>query len=270
MNDKTDLITSVQNPRIKAVAKLRERRTRSRLDCIVIDGRRESARALEAGIRIREVFYCPPLLGHDADRCILQPAGTCGARLTEVNQTVLAKISYGDRAEGVVATATRPMTSLGELRLTACPILAVIEGIEKPGNLGAILRSADGAGVDAALVVDPVTDVYGPNVIRSSLGTVFCLPIVEVSAVDAIRWLRDRHIAVVAASPDADEFYTDIALTGPIALAFGCEAQGLTATWRQASVVQAKVPMLGRADSLNVSTTAALFFYETLRQRGLS
>lgn len=258
-----EVITSPQNPRIKAVAKLRTRRGRGRSDVILIDGHREIGRAMEAGVRIREVFSCAAADGGP----ILQRAERLGARIIRVNEAVFAKIGYGDRAEGLVATADRPRNGLGDLRLSPRPLIGVVEGIEKPGNLGAIFRSADGAGVEALLVVDGVTDLYGPNVIRSSLGTVFCVPAVEVSGAEAQAWLADREIAVIAASPGADKHYTDWDLSGPVALLFGSEAEGLTAIWDRGDLVRASVPMAGRADSLNVSTTAALFFYEARRQR---
>ncbi|MBN2563488.1 MAG: RNA methyltransferase [Phycisphaerae bacterium] len=261
------VITSLQNPRIKAVVKLRDRHGRGRRACIMIDGRREVGRAVDMGVRIQEVFYCRTLLRHDDDRRILRSAEDRGARLAEVSEAVFAKICYGERAEGIVATATRPETGLRDLPLSECPIICVVERVEKPGNLGAVLRSADGAGVEAILAADPVTDIYGPNVIRSSLGAVFSVPLVEVSAEEAIEWLLGEQIAVVAAVPDAERAFTEVDLSGPVAVVFGSEATGLTSAWKRAGVIRASVPMLGMADSLNVSITAALFFYEAVRQR---
>ncbi|HVP12998.1 MAG TPA: RNA methyltransferase [Phycisphaerae bacterium] len=262
-----EVITSPQNPRIKAVARLRDHRTHDARDQIVIDGRRELARALEAGVAIGEIFYCPALLGADDSQALLEPAQERGARLVEVNEAVFAKLSYGDRAEGAVAVAQRPARKLADLRLSRTALLAVVEGIEKPGNLGAILRSADGAGVEAVIAADPVTDIYGANVIRSSLGTAFSVPLVEATTAETIEWLDEHRLSIVAASPVGKTPYTDVAMAGPTALVLGSEADGLTPAWSKAGVIQAAVPMLGKADSLNVSITAALFFYEALRQR---
>ena len=263
----TELITSVQNPRIKALVKLRDRQGGGLREEIVIDGRREIGRALDAGAALREAFFCRPLLSPEDERLLLQRAAERGARLIEVTEPVFAKIAYGQRAEGVVATADRPRTCLADLRLGERPLIGVVEGVEKPGNLGAILRSADGAGIEALLAVDPATDVYGANVIRASLGTVFRVPLVEIPAAEAVSWLRERGLRMVAADPAADRIYTDVDLTVPAALVFGSETAGLTSAWRRPEVISACVPMRGLADSLNVSITAALFFYEALRQR---
>ena len=266
---KDDQITSPQNPRLKAVGQLRTRRGRGRQGLIVIDGRREILRAVEAGLAIKEVFYCTPLLAPGDEQQIMQPAGAAGARLTEVSRGAFAKLCYGDRREGLVATADRPAVGVADLRLGDCPLLGVVEKLEKPGNLGAILRTADGAGVGAVLVADPGTDVYGPNVIRSSLGTVFSVPVVEMSAEGAARWLAERGIAVVAADPGADKVYTEVDFTPPVAVVLGCEAKGLGVVWAEAGVIRARIPMRGAADSLNVSAAAAVLLYEAARQRGL-
>ncbi|MEE8386020.1 MAG: TrmH family RNA methyltransferase [Dehalococcoidia bacterium] len=262
----SEIITSLQNPRVKEVVRMR--RGRGRSERILIDGRREIRRALEGGVHIGEVFYCGPLLGGDDEIQILRPARQRGAELTEVSESVLAKISYGDRVEGMLAVAARPQRSLSDLHLSSCPLVATVEGLEKPGNLGAILRSADAAGVEAVLVVDAVTDAYGPNVIRSSLGTIFWVPVVEVSAGEALEWLLGRRMLIVAADPSAGSLYTGVDFSGPVAVVLGNEAGGLSGAWAREEVIRARIPMIGRADSLNVSITAALFFYEALRQRG--
>jgi TrmH family RNA methyltransferase len=261
-----EIIRSLQNPRVKAVVRMR--RGRGRSERILIDGRREIRRALEGGVRIGEVYYCGDLLSGDDREGILRPAGEQGAELTEVSEAVLAKISYGDRVEGMLAVGDRPRRVLSDLQLSGCPLVAIVEGLEKPGNLGAILRSADAAGVEAVLVADAVTDAYGPNVIRSSLGTIFCVPVVEVSAGDAIEWLVGRGMRIVAADPSVGSVYTRVDFSGPVAVVLGSEAGGLSRAWAREGVIRAGIPMTGRADSLNVSITAALFFFEALRQRG--
>ncbi|MFH1417530.1 MAG: RNA methyltransferase [Planctomycetota bacterium] len=265
MND--EVITSLQNPRVKAVVRLRERRSRDRSGRILIDGRREIARALDAGVRFVEVFYCRGMLRADDEDAFLRPARRAGGSLVEVNEAVFGRIGYGDRAEGVVVVAERPERSLDDLHLDSPPLVGIVEGIEKPGNLGAILRSADGAGVDAIVAVEPITDIYGPNAIRASLGTVFTVPLAAGSPGETLAWVRARGLSLVAASPAGGVMLTDVNMAGPTAIIFGAEAAGLTQTWDRAGLVHATIPMLGRADSLNVATTAALFFYEALRQR---
>ena len=262
-----EFITSPQNPRIKALVKLREGHGGAAAGEMLIDGRREIGRAVESGAAVQELFYCRARLHAEDERLILQPAAARGARLIEVAERVIEKIVYGQRTEGIVATALRPRTRLADLRLSDRPMIAVVEGVEKPGNLGAILRSADGAGVEALLAVDAVTDVYGPNVIRASVGAIFRVPMVEVPAAEAIGWLLERKLCIVAADPAAERIYTDVDLSGPVAVVLGNEAAGLSSAWRRPDADLARVPMRGLADSLNVSITAALFFYEALRQR---
>ncbi len=264
---KPEIITSIQNPRIKAVARLRDGGARHRQNAIIIDGDRELARAQDADVTISEVFHCPTLIARANAQNRIESIRASGVLLTEVTEPVFAKIGYGDRAEGIVAVAERPKIGLSDLQLGVRPLVGVVERVEKPGNLGAILRSADGAGVNAILAVGPVTDIYGPNVIRASLGTAFTVPLVEVSAGDAIGWLMGRKLAIVAAAPDTSALYTDVDFTAATAVVLGSEAEGLTPAWNGPGITRVSVPMLGRADSLNVSATAALFFYEALRQR---
>lgn len=267
---KADRITSSQNARIKEVVRLRDHRGRNERARIVIDGRRELLRAIEAGVEITELYYCPSLLGADDEQQVLAPATGRQVELVEVTKPVFAKMSYGDRAEGLLAVARRPTLALDDLRLGPRPLIAIVEGVEKPGNLGAILRSADAAGVDAVIAADPATDIYGPNAIRASLGTVFSVPLVEATAEQAALWLKQRGLSSIAASPEGGHVYTEVDMTGPTAVVLGSEAHGLTEAWDHVGVIRATVPMRGRADSLNVSITAALFFYEALRQRSAS
>jgi len=264
---KADRISSPQNDRIKEVVRLRDHRGRDERGRIVIDGRRELLRAVEAGVEITELYYCPSLLGADDEEQVLAPARDRQVELVEVTESVFTKMSYGDRAEGLLAVARRPTRTLDDLRLGPQPLIAVVEGVEKPGNLGAILRSADAAGVAAVIAADPATDIYGPNAIRASLGTVFSVPLVEATAEETSLWLDRRGLSIVAASPTGGKAYTEVDMTGPTAVVLGSEAHGLTAAWQQSRIIQAVVPMRGRADSLNLSITAALFFYEALRQR---
>ncbi len=270
----SDPITSLQNPRIKALVKLRDKGPKDRAEHILIDGIREITRAIEAGVELSEAFYCPrtsvgAVRGGTAHLgAALEACRTRGVPCIEVADTVLQRISYGERREGIVVTAVRPKRPLDQLRIPERPLIGVVERIEKPGNLGAILRCADGAGVDAIVAADAVTDVYGPNVIRSSVGAVFSVQVVEASSADVMVWIRAKGMQIVAAVPVGDRRYTDVDYRMPTAIVFGSEAQGLSKRWHGAGVVTAKVPMAGKGDSLNVSATAATFFYEARRQRG--
>ncbi|MEX2091598.1 MAG: RNA methyltransferase, partial [Pirellulales bacterium] len=192
-----------------------------------------------------------------------------GAEILAVTAEVYEKFCFGERDEiGVVVVAETPQRRLSELQLPPAPLVAIVEGVEKPGNLGAILRSADAAGIDAVIVADGASDLFNPNTIRASLGTVFGANVVEATTSEAIDWLRKQKLRAVAARPDAELSYTSIDFRGGVAIVLGCEATGLTDAWRGAEVVPVRLPMCGIADSLNVSTTAAVLFYEALRQRG--
>lgn len=260
------IITSAANPRIKDLARLRAHRGKTAGDLILVDGPREIDRAVGAGVQLVEAFYCPAALKPETKAALERCRGR-GAKCIEVAAHVLEKISYGDRRDGLVVTAARPRRRLADLRITPTSLIAVIEAVEKPGNLGAILRSADGAGVDAIIVADAATDVFSPNVIRASTGIVFSLPVFEAAVADVHNLLQSNGVQLVAAAPDAKTHYTDIDFRKPSAVILGSEAKGLSAIWRDLGVMTAKIPMMGRADSLNVGTTAALFFYEARRQR---
>ncbi len=196
-----------------------------------------------------------------------QPAGRTGADLWQVPEDVFDKMAFGQRHDGVLAVAAAPKRSLADLRPRGEGLIAIVEGLEKPGNVGAVLRSADGAGVAAVIVADPATDLYNPNCIRASLGTVFSMPVCAATAAETLDWLHKRGRRIFAARSDAELPYTEAALGQNAAVVLGSEAFGLSGTWQAADVTPIKLPMLGRADSLNVSATAAVLFYEALRQR---
>ncbi len=261
-------ITSRQNPRVKEAARLRTGRGRRQQGRILIDGAREAIRAVAAGVRCVEAFVCEELChSREAEQAIaaLQSAG---AEIWSVAPGVYAKLAFGERDDGVIAVAETPRRKLSDLQLQPRPIVAVLEGVEKPGNVGAILRSADAAGVDAVIVADPRTDLYNPNTIRASLGTVFRDNVCEATSAETLEWLDGKNLPILAARPDAERLYTEVDLRGGAAIALGSEAEGLTDAWRGANVTPLRLPMHGLADSLNVSTTAAVLFYEALRQRG--
>ena len=240
----------------------------------MIDGARELQRAIAAGVRLVETFVCEPLCQSDDARRLLAVLPQCGGDVLEVSRPVFEKLAFGQRAEGVLGVAEMPrptLTHIGNSRgLTApgaAPLIAILEGIEKPGNVGAVLRSADAAGLSAVIVAEGRTDLYNPNAIRASLGTIFTMPVCEAASGDVLAWLRQRKMRILAARVDGAVPYTKVDYRGPTAIVLGSEAAGLSPVWTGDDVAAIRLPMLGAADSLNVSATAAVLFYEALRQR---
>src|SRR5262245_21027526 len=262
------MLTSTANPRIAAAAELRQRRSRDRAGLTLIDGAREVRRALEAGVEIAEAFVCEPLLAGPDARAALDTLAGNGTPVYSTNERVFAKLAFGERAEGIVAVARIPSLDLDRLSLPTDPLVVVVEAVEKPGNLGAVLRSADGAGVDAVVAASPRSDLFNPNAIRASAGTVFAVPVASASSAAVLDWLRDRAVRIVAARVDAARGYTDADLRGAVAIALGAETDGLTDAWSAEDIEAVRLPMQGVADSLNVSVTAAVLAYEARRQRG--
>jgi TrmH family RNA methyltransferase len=264
------LLTSNANPRVKAAVALRDRRERDRTGLTIVDGVRELRRALDVGASVVEAFVCEPLLAGPDARAVLDRLAERGVTVHPVTETVFARIGFGERAEGAIGVLRIPSLELRDLRFPDDPLVVVIEGVEKPGNLGAVLRSADGAGADAVIAADPRTDPFNPNAIRASAGTVFTVPLAAASTPDTLDWLRSRGMRIMAALVDAARLYTDADLTGPVAIAFGAESEGLSAAWSATGIEPIRLPMLGVADSLNVSVSAAVVLYEARRQRGLT
>jgi len=261
-------LTSTHNPRFRMALALRESRERRAQGRILIDGSREIDRALRAGVSMLEAWADDERVAFDRDtQNLVERLAAAGATVVEASSQLLGRLGYGDRNEGVVAVAATPVSTLADLELPAEPLIGVIEGVEKPGNLGAILRTADGAALSALIVADPGTDLFNPNVIRASLGTVFSVPTAVASTGEVLEWLQARSIPIVAARVEGSVDYTEADLTGPLAIALGSEARGLSDAWAELAVASVRVPMLGVADSLNVSATAAVLFYEALRQR---
>jgi RNA methyltransferase, TrmH family len=260
-------ITSPANPRIKSAVRLRQRQGREDQRRIIIDGVREIGRAIEAGVEVGELFYLPELCGDDEHQAVLRGARRAGAMLIDVTPSVIEKLAYGNRVEGVVATAGTPQRRLEDLPLTADALVAVVEGLEKPGNLGAILRTADAAGVGGLIVAEGGTDLFNPNAIRASLGAIFSVPVCLTTGAGALAWLREHRFKLYATRVDAALDYTAANLRGRSAIVLGSEAEGLSDLWRAGDVTAIRLPMLGTVDSLNVSATAAVLFYEALRQR---
>ncbi len=257
-----ETIGSLQNALIKKACALREADQRRAAGMTVIDGVREITRAFEAGFPLKQVFYTK-----GKQDALLERLRSKNIETIEVSAKVMAKLAYGEHDEGMVAVAKTPLLDLNALTLSQQPLLVVLESLEKPGNLGAILRTCDGAGVEAVLVCAPKTDIYNPNVIRSSTGMVFSLPVVAASSSEVISFLKSNRIKICAAAPTGKKFYTQADFRGGLALVFGREDEGLSQLWLDAADMTVKIPMKGRADSLNVSISAAIILYEALRQR---
>jgi len=261
------VIRSLQNVRVKEAVRLRDRRRREKQARTLIDGARELARAMDAGVRLVEVFVCPALCTTDDAKRLLERLPRSSAEMLEVTEQVFEKLAFGDRAEGVLAVAETPERTLAGLPLGPDPLVAVLEGVEKPGNVGAVLRSADGAGLFALVAADARTDLYNPNAIRASLGTIFSLPVCAATTQETLGWLRGQGLSIYAARVDGSRLYTEADFRRPSAIVLGSEARGLSDAWSAADVLPIRLPMLGSADSLNVSAAAAVLFYEARRQR---
>lgn len=264
-------LTSLQNPRVKHVIDLRDRRARDKSQEFIIEGYRELLRAFEAGHKIQSLFYCPPLFLGENEMGLIQRMANSGAKLFICHESVFRKMSYRDRPDGLIAIAPQQRKDLSHLKTilskTKNPFLIVAEAIEKPGNLGTILRTSDAVNLDALIVCDKCTDVFNPNVVRASVGTLFTVPVIETRSDETIQWLKENNISIVAATPSAKVEFTQVDLTKPIAIAVGTEQLGLSEKWMTEADIQVKIPMLGIADSLNVAMATTLLLYEALRQR---
>ncbi len=270
-------ITSLQNPRVKNVVRLSNRRHRDQLQQTVVEGVRESSLALQSGILPIEAFICPEYLpdagGQEVMKQLLQLAAEVQTRLFEVSPAVFDKMAYRSGSGGVLLVIPFFARGLDDLPTADRPLFVVVDGAEKPGNLGAILRTADAVGLDALLLTDAEaagTDIHNPNVIRASLGAFFTVPVVVTTREDALDWFQEHGIITVAATPQAEISYTTAAYLGPTAIIMGSESSGLDREWLDAASVLVRIPMAGVVDSLNLSVSTALMLYEALRQRTLN
>ena len=257
-----ELITSPSNPKIKRLLALQQKSSaRREAGLFVVEGRRELQHCIDAGFEVDTIFLCPSL-------CNAPQGGQMPSeKVFEVSEVVYAKIAMREGTEGVIAEVKTPERRLEDLQLPQRPLVVVLESVEKPGNLGAVLRSADAAGADAVLVCDPLTDLWNPNLIRASIGAVFTVPCVACSSADAIAFLKERGIRILTAQLQDSSLYYDCDMTGGTALVMGTEATGLTEVWREAADAHIRIPMLGALDSLNVSVSAAILLFEAVRQR---
>jgi TrmH family RNA methyltransferase len=257
------ILTSTANPRFRAALGLRERRQRERSGLTIVDGVREIDRAIRAGVEVVDLFAAPEACTSPACRSLLDRVHGW----TPVAPGLIDRLGYGDRADGAVAIVRTPSTALAHLRLPEAPLLVVLEAVEKPGNAGAVLRTADAAGADALLLAEPRTDPFNPNAIRASLGTAFSVPIGAASTADVRAFLDTHGIRIVTARVDATTAYPAVDLRGAVAIVLGSEAGGLSGAWVGDDVTAIRLPMRGVADSLNVSVTAGVLLYEAQRQR---
>jgi TrmH family RNA methyltransferase len=268
MTSSPQLVSSLQNAGIKEVVKLRQRSHRDENGQLIVEGYREVKRALDNQIPILKLFYCPALYQGKNEPALIARCAEQNVPLFECSENVFMKIAYRDRPEGLLALCPQIHRTLADLKLPANPFLVIGEHIEKPGNLGTMLRTADAAGADALVVCDRCTDINNPNVVRASIGTLFTVPIAEATTAETLAWLRQNGIRSLAASPRATKDYTAVDMTKPIAIVVGAEQFGLSDAWMTQADELVRIPMLGQADSLNVAAAATILLYEVVRQRG--
>lgn len=285
-----ETITSAQNRKVKELLTLVEKsKARSAAGLFVVEGQRELGHCLDAGFIPETLFICGEVMavqnnaanvaktdhltenieGKDGLDALIAKAEALNPRLgvVQIPAFLYEKVAYRGSTEGIIAEVHSVPRSLEDLRLGERPLVMVLESVEKPGNLGAVLRSADAAGADAVIVCDPLTDIWNPNLIRSSVGAVFSVPVAVCTSADAIAFLKKRGIRILTAQLQDSEWYYDTDMTGATALVMGTESTGLTQAWRDSADAHIKIPMLGRLDSLNVSVSAAVLLYEAVRQR---
>ena len=258
-------ITSAQNPKIKDLLALQEKsKERRKKGLFVVEGRRELLHCIEAGYEPYTVFFCREII---SDEDLMSIAEQCNCSFVEIPRHLYDKVAYRGGTEGVIAELKCKERTLDGLKLKENPLIIVLESVEKPGNLGAVLRSADASGADAVIVCDPLTDLYNPNLIRSSIGGIFTVPTATATSEETINWLKGQNIRIYTAQLQDSEWYYDTDMTGGTAIIMGTEATGLTNIWRKAADAHIKSPMLGKLDSLNVSVSAAILLFEAVKQR---
>ena len=255
-------ITSAQNPKVKLLLELQQKSAvRRKHGLFVVEGRREVERCVQSGYQLDSVFLCPDILDTDV------PHLDNRVRCFQLSPDVYNKVAYRGGTEGIIAEVRSRHFTLDDLQLSPSPLVVVMESVEKPGNVGAILRSADAARADAVIVCDPQCDLLNPNIIRASVGAFFSVPTVACTSEACIRWLKAKGIRILTAQLQDSHYYYDTDMRQPTAIVMGTEATGLTDQWRLAADAHIKIPMLGIGDSLNVSVSAAILLFEAVRQR---
>lgn len=260
-------IESPQNPRVKTAVKLRKSKVRSELKRTLVEGCREIDRAFENGWLFTELYCCPELYLSSAENKVVEKIHGSEVPVFHCSEAAFRKMSYRDTPDGLLALSPLVGKTLDELELPENPLILIAEDLEKPGNLGTILRTADATGVDAVIACDHKTDLNNPNVIRASIGTLFFMPVAEATTEETFQWLEKHGIQSLAAVPGADREYTEIDMLSGTAIVVGAEDEGLSEAWKRGATHKVGIPMLGKNDSLNVSTAAAVMLYEAVRQR---
>jgi TrmH family RNA methyltransferase len=267
----TQLVTSSQNPKVKHALSLRDRRDRDRTAQFLIEGFREIDRALKGRVAIEQLFFCQELFLGENEGDLLKSAVAQGAQLIQVPAHIFHKLSYRDRPDGLLGIAAKMNMSLAaahqQFKHPQNPLVVIAEAIEKPGNLGTIIRSSDASGVDLVIVANGCTDIYNPNVVRASVGTLFTIPVVECSNEEAYLFCRQLGLSLMAATPEGPIVYTQTPMTKPLGIVVGTEQLGLSSFWKENCQYLVRIPMLGVADSLNVAMATTLFLFEAVRQR---
>lgn len=252
-------ITSAQNPKIRMLLELQAKsKARRQSGLFVVEGVREIGHCTGSGYEIHSLFVCPEILDGPVPY---------GDRYFEVSRDIYDKVAYRGGTEGMIAEMKAGSHTLQDLHLGENPVVMVLESVEKPGNLGAVLRSADAAGADAVIICDPLTDIYNPNLIRASIGAVFTVPVAVCPSEEAIAFLRGHGFKILTAQLQDSRPYYDTDMTGPTAIVMGTESTGLSDIWRKAASAHIRIPMSGKLDSLNVSVSAAILLFEAIRQR---
>ena len=262
-------LTSVSNARVRTLVNLRRRRQRDQLGLMLVEGFEELSLALTAGAVPTSLYVCPELVRDAGNLTTIETVAALGTEIVQVSTRVFERIAYRESPDGWLAVVPTVPTDLAALKLGPSPLTLVCESVEKPGNLGAMLRTADAVGADAVIAATPITDWGNPNVVRASKGTVFAVPVAAADSADVLSWAKAGGLRVVAATPDTDTLFTDIDFTGPTAIAVGSEKHGLTDTVLASADARVRIPMAGLANSLNVATSAAIILYEAIRQRRL-
>lgn len=256
-------ITSAQNPKVRSLLALEKPRERRKQQLFVIEGKREIELALEAGYKIGNLFFCEDIIRPEEIPAALKDEKL----LVPVSREVFDKIAVRESTGGLIAVAEQKVHSLADIRLSKNPLILILEAVEKPGNLGAVLRTADAAGVDAVIISDRQTDFYNPNVIRSSVGCVFTNQVAAVSSEEAIAWLKKNKIRIFCTSLQASKPYHLVDYNQPCAIVMGTEATGLSEVWLKNADANIIIPMRGKIDSMNVSNATAVVVFEAIRQR---
>jgi TrmH family RNA methyltransferase len=263
-------ITSFQNEQIKNVVKLHKRRERDRQNKFVVEGYRAIHYALENDYPLHELYCCPELFFGKNEARLIDRAAATGVRVVEVAEGPFAKMALRDRPEGLLAIAPQRRRHLRAHLPVSSGFYLIAESVEKPANLGSLLRAADGAGANGVIVCDGYTDLFNPDVVRASVGTFFSLPTLESSSTEAVTWCRRYGIRILAATPHTERLYTAVNMCGPLAIVVGAEQYGLSPLWLEQADAQVKLPMFGQVNSLNVAVAAAILLYEVVRQRRIA